>query len=357
MDVEIIECLSELAPLEAEWDELNRHAADATPFSSPAWITSWIRCYGGDDPRLRIVTVRDRGRLVGVAPFYLARTCSLKVLHLLGKKHLFGGESVNLLLAPEVQEAVASRIFDALLDEVGRWDALFLYGTRYQSATQRLLFSAGQRLLEETTTITALLGLVPVVRLAGSWEEFLATRSKKFRTNSRRRHAACSQQGVSLVSESGLGDGDSLLQRLVGVEKRSWQAVRGRPTISSNRAFFGGLLPGLVAEGRADVIWAVKEGQPLAFYLYLLNGRRAYSYVTGFDPAYSELSVGSLVTDQLIRQLCEAGMQMLDLGISRWIGYKERLTREYEIALRHVLIRKGLTGRLVGVGLCLKSFP
>ena len=79
MEVEVIDQLAKLPPLQEEWDRLNQCAADSSPFSTYKWITTWAECYlGRHEPR--IVIVRKDGRLVGVAPFYLTSQFGIRIL-------------------------------------------------------------------------------------------------------------------------------------------------------------------------------------------------------------------------------------------------------------------------------------
>lgn len=61
---------SEFAALAREWDELRGRSRGSTPFQSHTWLNSWWQSYGRTD-RLRVVLVRDKGRLVAVAPLML----------------------------------------------------------------------------------------------------------------------------------------------------------------------------------------------------------------------------------------------------------------------------------------------
>lgn len=53
-----------------EWDALHHRCATATPFQTHPWLHSWWLSYGSPG-RLRLVLVRQDGRLVGVAPLML----------------------------------------------------------------------------------------------------------------------------------------------------------------------------------------------------------------------------------------------------------------------------------------------
>ena len=69
LHAEVIRQAEPFAALEAEWWELWRRVAAATPFQSPAWLIPWWRCFHPGE--LFVVTVRAAGRLVGLAPFYV----------------------------------------------------------------------------------------------------------------------------------------------------------------------------------------------------------------------------------------------------------------------------------------------
>ncbi|MYT73056.1 MULTISPECIES: GNAT family N-acetyltransferase [unclassified Streptomyces] len=53
--------------LREEWNRLHRSCATATPFQAHAWLHSWWLSYGSAG-RLRVVLVRQDGRLVAAAP-------------------------------------------------------------------------------------------------------------------------------------------------------------------------------------------------------------------------------------------------------------------------------------------------
>ena len=112
---EVVRDAERFAALEAEWWELWRRVAAATPFQSPAWLIPWWRCFHPGE--LFVVTVRAAGRLVGLAPFYVEEgTRRLLPLGISVSDHL------DVLVAPGC-EALAGQ---ALVTEAERagdiWD-------------------------------------------------------------------------------------------------------------------------------------------------------------------------------------------------------------------------------------------
>src|SRR4029077_1147915 len=68
----VTETIMELAALERlqpEWDALAVTAA--LPMAAPAWMLAWWRHLAPEQGELRTLVVRDRGELIGIAPFFL----------------------------------------------------------------------------------------------------------------------------------------------------------------------------------------------------------------------------------------------------------------------------------------------
>src|SRR5438477_12347859 len=82
MTVDVITTIEQLEELEPEWLELWQRAPDATPFQSPAWLLPWWAHFGSHE--LSVITVRENGRLSGIAPLYVLREDDESVGMLLG---------------------------------------------------------------------------------------------------------------------------------------------------------------------------------------------------------------------------------------------------------------------------------
>jgi CelD/BcsL family acetyltransferase involved in cellulose biosynthesis len=344
MEVEVIDQLTKLPSLKDEWDRVNQGAVDSSPFSSYAWITTWAECYLGRN-ELRIVIVRRDGKLVGVAPFYLTSKFGIRILRLLGLKEV-NGECVNFLIEPGLEEDVGYAIFDALLNSVGHWDAMSFYGVRSNSMLQQLLFTNGPQLLKETKVITSMLGIAPIIRLDGGWDDFLKNRSQSFRKDHRRHLAACEKFGIGIVKESDIKNHNDVINRLISVESRSWQGITGRSVIRTNKKFFEIIFPKLLECAEADIVWAYKDVTPFSFQLFFTHADRAFFYITAYDSSLKDLSLGSVVHYYAVRYLYEKGINVCDLmsDIGENVSYKKRWTNFFKIIFRHVFIKKTMAG-------------
>ena len=134
--VEVVRDLTALEALAEEWDALVDRCSAATPFQTHAWLASWWRSYG-QRGRLRVVTVRQDGRLVAVAPLMLRR----RVLPLLTPIGVGLTDFLDVLLDDAHAEQVAPVLARALARDLRLnrpWAALDLRELRPTAAAHRL---------------------------------------------------------------------------------------------------------------------------------------------------------------------------------------------------------------------------
>ncbi|MFC1443745.1 GNAT family N-acetyltransferase [Streptacidiphilus sp. N1-10] len=119
-----------------DWDALVDRCAAATPFQSHAWLSSWWRSYGRPG-RLRVVTVRRDGVLVGAAPLMLRRR-GLPLLSGVGQGLT---DFLDVLLDDAHAEQAAAVLARAMAVQLGLrrpWAALDLRELRQGSAAHRI---------------------------------------------------------------------------------------------------------------------------------------------------------------------------------------------------------------------------
>ena len=122
--------------LAADWDALVDRCGAATPFQSHAWLSSWWHSYGRPG-RLRVVTVRRDGVLVGAAPLMLRRR-GLPLLAGVGQGLT---DFLDVLLDDAHAEQTAAVLARAMAVHLGLgrpWAALDLRELRPGSAVHRI---------------------------------------------------------------------------------------------------------------------------------------------------------------------------------------------------------------------------
>jgi CelD/BcsL family acetyltransferase involved in cellulose biosynthesis len=148
--VEVVREAAVLDSLATEWDALVDRCSVATPFQSHAWLASWWHSYGRRG-RLRVLTVRQEGQLVAVAPLILRR----RLLPLLTPIGVGLTDFLDILLDDAHAEEVAPLLARALACELHLdrpWAALDLRELRPGAAAHRLAahWPGARRLLPDS---------------------------------------------------------------------------------------------------------------------------------------------------------------------------------------------------------------
>jgi len=348
IEIDVIKDLDTLRSIKDEWDTLNLCSKDGSPFSSHDWITTWCENFL-DRNKLFVVQARKDGKLIGLLPFYITSKFNLTIIQLLGLKEV-NGECVNLIIKQGLENKVGPLILDTLFELPENWDAISLYGIRTNSLFHNILFSTNTKLLRNTKIVSSMLGPARVIFLNERWDDYLKELSKRFRKNYRRNISDFNNEALNIIRESDNANNNDLVERLVQVELNSWQGYKGRPLIKTNIKFFKTLLPDLIESEKADIIWAMKNGEPKSFALFLFWGDRVFFLVTAYDSSYKKLSLGTVVHYFSLQFLCEKGIKyadfMIDIGPST---AKDRWTKTKEISMKHVFFKKTLKGRLAAL--------
>ncbi len=109
----VIDDPRDFGAMEEEWNGLSRDAPLATAFQSWAWLYSWWEFYG-EDYQLRIITVRDRDLLVGLAPLMLERRWGFSRLLFIGNGDTGMTNYLDVLARQGWEDAVSEAVVRSL---------------------------------------------------------------------------------------------------------------------------------------------------------------------------------------------------------------------------------------------------
>lgn len=174
--------------LEPEWNDLLERS-DATVFQTFEWQRTWWRHFGEPrgDARLHLVTVRDRGTLVAVAPLWVESARALGMFTV--RRLLFVGRGdsdyLDVIAARGSEEECTGRIAAQLAADAALFDVAVLEDTSDRSRTGPLLHEALVR--HGWTTSREVADRCPEVPLRRSWEETVAGLKIHHRREIRRR--------------------------------------------------------------------------------------------------------------------------------------------------------------------------
>jgi len=306
-----------------DWERLFADDPEATPFTSPGWARAWVSHWSGSG-RPWIVLVRDAGEPVGIAPLVIGRRGPFRVLSELGRPP---GNYWDVIARPSERAAVAS----AVAREIGRrsseWDALVLGCLPPSSVTGRALDSGRLRVHRRQPVA------YPGIELPETFEEYLRALPRNRRTNLRR-HLRRLDEGPLACRE--VGDPEQLdasIDRWQDLRVRWWDA-RGRRLDPEHRAprfrlFMRDAMRLLVPAGLAAV-WEFRQGEEVVgVQINLLDKRRFYWWLGGYDPEFAQLGLGKTAVGEGIRSSIAAGRTYYDFMVGAepykyWYGATDR---------------------------------
>jgi len=173
--------------------------------------------------------------------------------------------------------------------------------------------------------------------LEGGVDGFLARRSAKFREALRSARRKTGQRGLT-IEEGAVDDLDSLFDRIVSVERRSWKGPQHTGLLLVDLLdFYVAMARRLTARGALRVLFA-RDGDRDAGYI--LGGVRDQTYrglQFSYDEDYADLSLGNVLQIEQIERLCAKSMQTYDLGID--MAYKRHWADEPVDTLTLAVIR------------------
>ena len=246
---------------------------------------------------------RRCGSLLGVAP----------LLREDGRLSLVGHYSIcdymDFVLEPDCSDQVVGALFDAILEE--DWSELELRGLREGSLTlaelPALAEAAGLAVEREEEAVA------PRVELPASWDEYLASLSKKDRHELRRKLRRLADVGEpELRAYTSPQDVESRLPQLLRfmVESRTDKAAFMSEQMGR---FFHRMVPAMAEEGLIRLYELELSGRPVASILCFDQGGQLFLYNSGYDPQYASQSVGLLSKALCLRDAIDSGYRCFDM--------------------------------------------
>lgn len=324
-----VEVVGRLEDLEEDWTRL-QECADH-PFATWEWNAYWWRRFGTSGQLATLVCRARGGSAAAIVPLCVDRIGPVRVARFLGDGDLRGpvceamdrpAVAASIILALERDELAGCRLLLAeRLPGAQGWDGLF----------------GGRRLAVHPDPVLPLAGL--------DWEGFLASRSRNFRQQLRRRER-------KLVEEHGLRfrlstDPDRLeadLGALFRLHALRWGGETSGVFLGERGAFHREFAAAAQRHGWLR-LWLAEIGdQPVAaWYGWRFAGSEWY-YQAGRDPRYDDLSLGLVLLAHTVREACADGVEAYRF-LDGAEAYKRRFATK-DPGAESLALGRGLAGRL-----------
>jgi CelD/BcsL family acetyltransferase involved in cellulose biosynthesis len=311
----------------ADWTGLAEAAGNV--FSTPEWAAVWWRHFG-EARELRVLAGRDPdGATKVVLPLYVNRSRPLRVLRFVGHG---AADQLGPVCAPADRERVAAALRPLLADR--RWRADLLVGDRV---------GADEGWSERTGATVLLAEPSPTLAIDGrSWDEFLASKSKNFRDQVRRRERKLAKSHELSFRLSDAGRLDEDMSTLLRLHAARWEDASAafEPELEAFHRDFAAVA---LERGWLRLWLCEVDGAPVAAWYGLRYADSESFYQSGRDPAWDEHSVGFVLLAHSIRSAFEDG-----LGEYRFLrggdAYKGRFA-DGDPGVETMVVGRGSLGR------------
>jgi CelD/BcsL family acetyltransferase involved in cellulose biosynthesis len=301
--------------LTASWEDLYRRTPNATPFHSPAWQSAILETPEAMR-RLRLFTIHDGSRLVGVLPL------EARLGHILRTS----GAMLTDYLDPLIDPQYLKRAWPAMLKGVRKLEpgrSVVLEHVRDEachgcSELGDSAASAGFALVDSADHAVAR------IALPKTWDEYLASLDGHERKELKRKLKKAEQQGGATLQVC--TDPNCVLKEMTATFEL-FQGCGGGKARKAKWLFprhFSASAPALAASGRLVLYKLMIENRHAAGLIALPTNQGQILWNTAFDPAMKQWSPGIVMFAMLIRRAIEQGHTVFDLLRGQY-DYKYRL--------------------------------
>ncbi len=294
--------------LEGGWRSLFLRHGGWNLFLSWQWFSQWWRAFGSGN-ELQLFTLDDGDRLVGIAPLMVETDgAGRRQLCLIGSDRTT--DYGDVLVDPSHLQPFCDVLADFVCDGFDRWDRVELRNLpEWSPLLGPFRDSACRRGLASSSRIA---NTCPVLRLAPTWEGYLATLDKTHRHELRRKIRRSQSPGVqTLHSFTAPSDVAAGLESFFKLHCAS-RPEKADFLDGAMRSFFSGVARAFAEEGWLLLNFMKIDGREVAATLSFTRGERVLLYNSGLDPEYRSHSVGIALHAADVRQAIEQGKLWYD---------------------------------------------
>jgi CelD/BcsL family acetyltransferase involved in cellulose biosynthesis len=312
MELSCLTSDTEFDALEREWNALVVRSAANMPFVRYEYVRNWWRTRGGgewDDARLRLVTAREAGALVGLAPFFRAQHDGLPAWLLLGSIEI--SDYLDLTVATGYEEKFAEGLLDLAASQPGEeLQAVDLYNLRAGARTLAVLPGVAER--RGWRPEAHELHPCPSIALPATWETYLERLDKKQRHEVRRklRRGQGDEQAIewSIVGP----DADIQAEITSFLDLMREDERKARFLSDSMTEHFRLTLAAAHAAGWLQLAFLTVDGHRAAAYADFDYLNRIWVYNTGIAARFAASSPGWILLARLIEWSIGHGREAFD---------------------------------------------
>ncbi|HRK20381.1 MAG TPA: GNAT family N-acetyltransferase [Fimbriimonadaceae bacterium] len=288
--------------LAATWPEIANLDPAATPFQTLEWQRTWFKHFGSGKKPL-IWTAWSGHDLVALMPFVKVRS-PWRALRPMG---CGPSDYLQPIVRPGFEDAAAAALAEFLVDE-SRKRLVDVHQLRETLPLAAALaeIAPEAKAFEQATCL--------VLELPDTYEAYLKELGKSLRYDVKKLEKPPFTDSRARVTPVGASDAVAGVDFFFEAHKKRW-SKRGLPG-----AFLGSKIRDFhrewaVLAAEREWLWMSRlelEGKPVGAIYAMRKGGTCFFYQSGFDPAHSAISPGTLLVASTIRRAIEEGLSQFD---------------------------------------------
>lgn len=294
-----------------EWNDLLKESVSDTPFLRHEYQRGWWEHRGGGEwqnAQLILISAREDGKLIGIAPLFIAEYEGKNALLLIGSIEI--SDYLDVIVRMNDHSRFITGLLDFLASSFAdNWSSLDWYNLPDSSPTLAAFKaeseSRGWTHLEEMYRPT------PRIALNGDFEEYLSRVEKKQRHEIRRkmRRAIESERGVRWFI-SDMADPEAEIDAFLKLMEQD----QGKASFlrDSMRAQMRDVIRTAHENGWLWLAFLEADGQRIAAALNFDYENKLWGYNAGVNRDFMDLSPGWVLLGLILQWCCENGRYEFD---------------------------------------------
>jgi CelD/BcsL family acetyltransferase involved in cellulose biosynthesis len=339
--------ISNFEDLEDDWGHLlEKNVLGNNVFLTWEWLSTWWKHFG-NDRKLLLLRVEDDNQVLAIAPLMLSKYKlpgfgSFKKIEFLGAGH---SDYHNFIVLERENECLTA-MMNYLDRNIVDWDWIELKEVPEPTATagciDRLSLDSSFKLGIRKRVCE----ICPYVSLPDSFSILMKRLGKNARQNLNkymRRIEEKHKVELRRYDEARLSV-EEAMELFIKLHEKRW-ASEGLPGAFRSkednfRNFHMKVAECFARKGWLGLYFLTANDEPVSVQYTFEYGKKMYYYLAGFDPAYSQYSVGNLMVRCLLERCITNGFQEYDM-MRGDEAYKIQWTSTFRRNLEIRLVREG----------------
>ena len=221
--------------LKHDWDDLLSKSSANNPFLTFDWQYTWWQNFG-TKKTLFILLVKQQNTLMAIAPFMISKKLGFKIVEFIGQGRT---DYLDFIISKDEENVIRS-IFEYLRAKRRLWHVIHLSDIAWTQERIETFRKATPDLLSNYRLYT----ISPYISIASGWDDFLKSKSQRFRKRIRYNfNRIAKQENCEILKLERDAITAELPEYLWEIDKNSWKYRTGTAHFEheSVRNFFRGI--------------------------------------------------------------------------------------------------------------------